>query len=1078
MREVDRVDELLDEPKRFGGGIRHVVARRLVAHADTSVTSLPVPMNDTHEPGASTRIRWRLQAPVAVARARLGARVGRSAVVVLGVAVSAALLVAILGGSLVTQDLTIRRSLRSLPPSARSFRVDAFGLPARAHYGRYDRAAKAALGTLTTQRPVRVTVFRTLSIATHPVRLAGVDGLARLTRLRAGRLPKSCTADRCEVLQIGREAPRVLDGGGIHLVRVGVATLVDPSYRTLFATGGTVTDQPVVLAAAGGDAFERLHAFDDFYRVYSWIAPIDARRIHPWQLDALFARESLAHERLLEAGAEFQLTAPDAALSEARAEGRTGAQRLVLVGGEISVLLLGFAAIAAMGFRRGLREELRRLAQRGATQGQIAIAAFAEVASLAVAGMVAGIAIGAVAVTVIARRADLPVGGVLSHGLLTPLRSASVVGLCVATVVTFVAVLSTGERASGRRVRLLDVAGLAALGAIALELARGSVGEAALASGRAAVMFSLLPGLICFVAAIVASRLLPPAMRLAERSTRRQPLALRLGLLALARAPSRTTLTVGFLVASLGLALFATTYRATLRAGARDEAAFAVPLDYTLTTGPRLVRPLDAAPVRSYERLAGGVHAYPVIRRTAEVAGPGASVLSPTVIGLPAEAIERMRWRSDFAELPPAEIARRLHAGAPAGLRGVPIPKALRSFRMDVEVRGVPLSFRLVGEDARQRTVAVPLGEPGRGMSRLTAEVPASLERILALELSIAPGEAVGLAHRGEAQAVVGAPRGSTTLGPLVARTADGGRDVVTNWAAWRADRGHVRAKLPPRLSYTFVDGTTLVLRPTQATDGRMLPVLVSPEIARAAPAGTLLLDVGGAQLRARIVGVASRFPTLGGRDGFVVADEAWLATALGAAVPGSATSDELWLSTPASEEAVVGRRLDGPPFAGLEVAARSSRERQLASDPLARAISMTLTAAAALAVLLACAGLWLAVAGDARDERNELFDLEAQGVPPQTLRHQLAVRTTALIAFGALGGLALGVVLSRVVVGLVRVSAVSQNPEPPLVVARVWPVVLVGVGALAVVTAVLATVIARRALRGDVPTRGSWSVE
>src|SRR5207237_230957 len=63
---------------------------------------------------------------------------------------------------------------------------------------------------------------------------------------------------------------------------------------------------------------------------------------------------------------------------------------------------------------------------------------------------------------------------------------------------------------------------------------------------------------------------------------------------------------------SLGLALFASTYRATLSRGQSDQAGYAVPADVVLTEDlTKLVAPLDVGPVSRYERLGRPV---PVLR--------------------------------------------------------------------------------------------------------------------------------------------------------------------------------------------------------------------------------------------------------------------------------------------------------------------------------------------------------------------------------------------------------------------------------------------------------------------------------
>ena len=92
----------------------------------------------------------------------------------------------------------------------------------------------------------------------------------------------------------------------------------------------------------------------------------------------------------------------------------------------------------------------------------------------------------------------------------------------------------------------------------------------------------VVPGLVTFAAAVVAARLLVPMLRALGRAGRRGPLPLRLAALSLSRNPGQATVTATFLVASLGLALFALAYRATLVQGQRDEASYAVPAPYML----------------------------------------------------------------------------------------------------------------------------------------------------------------------------------------------------------------------------------------------------------------------------------------------------------------------------------------------------------------------------------------------------------------------------------------------------------------------------------------------------------------
>ena len=173
-----------------------------------------------------------------------------------------------------------------------------------------------------------------------------------------------------------------------------------------------------------------------------------------------------------------------------------------------------------------------------------------------------------------------------------------------------------------------------------------------------------------------------------------------------------------------------------------------------------------------------------------------------------------------------------------------------------------------------------------------------------------------------------------------------------------------------------------------------------------------------------------------------------------------------------------VAAALARPPFSALQLASRRAIEKQVAGDPLTRAIELALSAAAIVALALAALGFLVTLLSDLRDERGEFFDLEAQGVTPVVLRRQFQLRSLALIALGACGGILLGLVLSRLVVALIQVSAGVGTPEPPLRLAPAWGL-SAAVGAL--VLACLAGVVeltTLRAFRDDVPRRATWSLE
>ena len=984
------------------------------------------------------------------------------------------MLVSVLGGGLVARDRAVRSALAALPVSERSFQVEAFGLPQGTGYGSADRTVRHVLAAITARAPLSGTFFRQLVIGNGLVQLVSLDQLPGLVRLRSGRLPRVCLPARCEVVSVGGGGRSAWRQQGINLVRVGVAEVPDAAVFGSLLGPGTAGSRPTRLLTSGANAFDRIAALDGFYRVYGWIDPIAPGGIRVWQIGGVLARESRAQTALAAAGVEYQLSGPDSALLAAQATADVAGQRLTLIGGEISALLLGFALVAAVGLRRGLAAERRRLVQRGATSTQVLVSVVAEIGSTTLAGGLIGVFGGVAVVAVVARKSGLSVGAVLGHGPGSSSGIAYVLALWLLATATLVALgVRRPDSSGGRRVRILDVAAVAAAAVAATGFARGGLDAGTLAAGSDATFLLLLPGLVCLVAAVAAARLLGPLMRAGEGLTRGSPPALRLAMLGLARAPAQTAATAAFLVVALGLALFAAAYRATLEQGAADEAAFAVPLEFTLTEGPRLVEPLEAAPLSRFDRIARGVHAYPVVRQTVEVPGPGDSVLNPTALGLPPAALARLHWRPDFSPLPVSTLAARIGADPEASLRGLPLPPGA-TISLQARFSGAAVQFDLAAESPSGDVVLLPLAAGGSG--RLMARTPAGGRlKLVGLEISLVSGEAASLAHRAAegTQAVI--PRGSTVRGPRRS-----GSRTLTDWRGWVARGATIQTQGGARVAYAFTTGQTVLVRRRQATDGRPLLVIASPSVATAAgPGGSIRLNVRSGTVPARVVGIATRFPDSEQQgQGFVIADESRLSVALDGTMPGSGRATEVWLAVPPAQSQQVGRALGKPPFSPLVVGSRTGLERALAADPLARGVTLTLAAAALVAVAFAVLALWLALANELGDGRGELLDLEAQGVGPRTLRSQFRARAAVLTAVALAGGGALGLLLSRVVIALVSVSAEGTTPDPPLRYEPAWALDAIGLAAVVVAAAVVVELTTRRAFRGEPPGRPSWSLE
>jgi hypothetical protein len=1046
------------------------------------VTDIATARAESRSGGTQVR-RWRrISAPLAIAAARLRSRPGRTVLVVVGVAAATAALVGVFGGSLIAQNRALQEEVGKLPETQRNFRVDLLGQSVRQAYAQSDRPALEALAEITTGKPLRVAYLRDAWLDGEFVRIAGIDDLAAHVRLLSGRLPRRCEPSACEVLQIGTQGRRVLREGGLNLVRVGIGELSNArAFGTTFQGLRQYRAQQslvrsTILLLPNATSLAHLPAVQVLFVVRSWIATLLPSRIRTWQVSSILARESRAQTSLERADPFFALVGPDAALLDASTRDNVYRQRAILLGAGAAVLLLVFAMLTATGLRRGIATERWRLFRRGATVPQVWLATVAEVGTVVLAGWLVGLGLGAVGAGLLAGSVGLPENAVARHALLTPNAMLALLGVLVVALVLVVATMLVRERERRRgRLRPLDIAALGAALAATIGLTRGSVSADTLAAGGGdKTLLLLLPALVFFAGAVAAARLLGPVMALSERASRRGPIGLRIALLALARAPVRTAFAVAFLVVSVGLALFAATYRATLERGASDEAGFAVPLDETLSEGSRLVLPLDAASLRGYDRLGPHVRAYVVLRRSADVPGAGTSAQAITVLGVPSTALQQMYWRSDFSTQSHSHLAATVARDPPATLRGPLIPKRLAALRMRVHVRGSPIVLDLALQDGRGRIDTVRLGEARSGEPTLTARVPRRLRhsRLIGLELSLPLALRDWYFHLANEGRAVRAPTGAVILQPLRG---------VTAWRGWLGRNGGRASAFGDgvRVTYSFAQSQTVLLRPREPTDGEPLRVIASPAVARvAAPGGRLTLDFEDERLSAQVVATARRFPTIQPDEPFVVTEETRLATALDADAPGTGEPDELWLRVPPGAARAVRGAFQLPPFSALVQTSRTGLQEQRDHDPLARGVTYTLVGTTLVALALAVIGIAVTLLSDLRDESGHFFDLEAQGVSPATLRTQIRVRAFALVAFGVVGGVLIGLLLSRLVVSLVQVSVETTTPDPPLVENVGWTAVGVAVLALVAGVGLAAELAARKALAGETPKPPSWSLE
>lgn len=975
--------------------------------------------------------------------ARLGRRQAALALVVLGLAAGAAVLLGGRAGALAAQDRAVGQAVERIDEGSRSVRAVWFGLPGQSDepQPRLERRARAALAALGVPRPTSVVLFRETSVAGTFAGLGGVEGLGRWVTLREGRLPRPCRPARCEVLRLRGEG-RLPAPAGLRLVEVGEAVL---RGRILFGDFLAPTDNaleaaavsPVIARAAGYHrpppaplflaegvgALAGAPALDRIFRSYAWVSPLRAGEPRLWEIDDLAAGVVRARSELQTVTSSFDLIAPVEELREAQATSRAAGRRLGIVGGEAAALLFAFALLAALTLRGDMGAARRRLAWYGARGWQLALLTVAESAALAIAGTALGLA-GAVAAS--ALFAD---GEVLSRSVL------SAQGLALAALValagTAILVGAVAARGVGGRFGLLDAAAVGATGLVVLELARDGNGDLVL----------LVPALVVFAAAVVVTRLLGPVLRAGERLARGRSLGLRLALLSLARTPGYAAAATAFLVVGFGLALFAESYRSTLARGERDQAAHRVPLDYVLREDLRRLIPVqDAAPLERYEQLPGD--AYPVLRLTGGI-GRLEGESGITVLGLPPAAFGSLRgWRDGDARRSREELARRIDA--PASTKGPRLPQRLRVLRARVEGDDVRVFAEL--ETSTGRFTRVELG----------GAIPAAARGSRLAGIAIEPGTRLQERGADAGQAATGSVRIALLDLP---RALDGW--VGVGGAELEGDT----------IRFTLANTTATRIRPRQPADEGPLPVLATPRLAAAADAkGLLPLQVAGERLTVRVVDVVRRFPGVDGQA--VVGDPEALASAVNLERPGGARLNEVWLSVPHRSADAVDHLLSEAPLDVLAVSSRRALEADARRDPIAHGTLLALVVAALTALVLALAGILLTVLGDLRDQRGELFDLETQGAAPSLLRRIVRLRGLLVAGAGLAAGALTGVMLGAVVTDLVGLTARATAAAPPLVLDVDGVVVAAAVALYAAVAAGLVVLATRRAFREAAPGR------
>lgn len=1026
------------------------------------------------------------RAPLAAASfaaARIRARPTRGLVTGAGIAVAIGALFVTSASPLIAGDATLRRALDELAPGDRSVTV-AVSVNTRTpeqlrQIGAQVRAGLTARGLGAPRAEVE---YRALAATDGTVfRLAGVDGLAEVITLIDGRQPTACMPGHCEVVIIGADTA-VTPPPDLGLDVVGRAVLDDPS---ILSGGFSPEPYEVILLGDGVEAVGSVQPLELIGRSLGWVAPIDPATVSVADIDSVLAAAARTANSFSQGGGTVDL--PRRALVGARTRADTARHRVQLAAAQGVVLLVAFALLAAASARRqhGAAREL--LQRRGAGRAAVNVFTLCEAAWPVAIGLVVGIPLGLGVSAWIADAWGFDAGDVVADVAGESLVRVLLGAVAVLVMTALVMASPMGAAGAGRHRRRwwrpapLDALGLGAFASAALGVGRGSATPADLVEGGDPLV-AALPLLAGVTVAWVAIRAVPVLVAGASRLLgHRAPLA-RTALGEVARRPAVPLATAGFLAAATMLGLFSLGYRSTLSAGARDQAAFTVPLDITLTGGPALVRPSALEPMGGWSALTPNIgaeiHSTEIVRRGVTVHSRQLTNDTVTVIGMEPAALRELRgWRRDFGPNP-SVLASAITPGAPPPTMGTALPADVA--RLVVHGSG----------DLRITDIGVIIERPDGTWHEVTTQYDESTPDSVVADLD--PGDAGGrfvgfrLGQRGTDSAKIEHHLGEgltsaasftaavhldsvQAVGASASDQSDGA-PLAIDWTALSSD-GAVVTQRPHGVSVALrLQGSAALLVPSAPPLLREISAIVDPATAAAATNGLVVVDVPGrSRMTMRIAGVAERFP--GAPTRFMIVDRAQIQLAFDLLDPGFGTANEVWLSVTDGDEARVAAAFERAPYDQLVVMRRAVIEASLRGNPLSRFTLGLFAVAGLIAGLLAVAGIHLATSSDATEQAPLHRALAAEGVAPGALSRMVRTSSIAIATGAILVGSIGALLLLRTVTRVITVTATSTVPVPPLVASVPALDLVVAIAALTVLctlSAALAARAARRSAQGD----------
>lgn len=1015
-----------------------------------------------------------IQIALRLARAQLATRRATTLITSSIVALSFASLVVLLMLPAISGDLAIRHELETLPPAQRSVTIviSPERRPNADERTRFDQTVRRQLSIPGYGPITRVSFFRSLSSPTGAVfRLVGTEHIRSALTLTSGRWPSRCDAERCEVLSVGAASP-ARSGRGVGTVDlpdvdyIRVVGRATPGSRFAFVGPLAPSTGELLVVADGPDAVQNLRTLDLIRRIDGWDAPIVASEVGRRSVEKLLNAAAEINEKIDISG--VAVTVPSDELEDALRRTRSAGATIATSGAELLCLLIVGCAVGGLAARTNHMLAYERLKLRGARRTVLTSYRVFVAALVTIVGLVGGVLVGFVAVSAIASASDVAVRSVI----LEPWRSGSVIVLVAAGFVLFLILLFTmndpGERRVLRvgRVRMTDAIAIPTIGAV-LYGVRG-VQTSASETSFSRAWFSLIVVTCALVWVVV--RCLPVVSRIVRnRALKRMPLFATVG----TRSASRQHLSLASAAltsVAAAMSVFAVSTATTLEVNTRDQAGFAVPLDYRLRIGSSLLRPDELRNTASWRQLRSKLVDTDVVRRSATLLGETGDA-SIEVLGVRPPALAAARaWRSDYG--PKAADAPALLKSTPPSVVGARMDKGGTYLFAEISGERTALDIAAVLERVDGTWHEIALKEQvgptsDRTMLRGVLERGDRGGRFLGFRIGVSAFFAQQLEHKiGEGNTFNDAAAAEIRIHSVLLG-ADIGPDgeqmgvvdgrhlqkIALAASTLRSDRAVLRLRDDDSLDVRVsLQGTSALLLPDE--DGNPIPALVDSATAKLAGGidSTFFVETLQRRIAFRVVALANRFPTAA--DRFVVADLEAVERQFNLAQPGFGTPTEAWVGLrreSASSELVAQLRdaMQSEPVNQLLVEDRLAIARQLVRDPFRRTSALLLSASLGVALLVAFVGHIVSSRSDVMDQDLFRRTLRLQLVPDRAIANSFAWRSIlGVVVAVPLGGLA-GVVLVRVAAASIGSGASNEVDGLPLRLIVAGPLTLASVAVL-----------------------------